>query len=170
MALPRVQPVVPTRRKEPFDHADWLFDVKYDGFRALCHVEPGRPRFSSRNGHPLDRFTDLAAEVASVLNVGEAILDGEVIVADATGRPQFYDLLRGRLAPAYVAFDLLWIDGVDLRPKPLSERRAVLRGAAGGLADDRRGGVGRGPQARALRADVRARPRRDRGEAARRSL
>ena len=128
MALPRVQPVVPTRRKEPFDHADWLFDVKYDGFRALCHVEPGRPRFSSRNGHPLDRFTDLAAEVASVLNVGEAILDGEVIVADATGRPQFYDLLRGWLAPAYVAFDLLWIDGVDLRPKPLSERRAVLRG------------------------------------------
>lgn len=63
-------------------------------------------------------------------------------MADETGRPQFYHLLRGRLAPAYVAFDLLWIDGVELRPKPLSERRVGRCGratgaAAGGLADDR---------------------------------
>jgi hypothetical protein len=42
----------PTRRKEPFDHADWLFDVKYDGFRALCHIEQGRCRLMSRNGKP----------------------------------------------------------------------------------------------------------------------
>ena len=68
----------------------------------------------------------LAAEVAATLNLDEAVLDGEVIVADPTGRPQFYDLLRGRLAPAFVAFDLLWIDGVDLRPLPLSERRLRL--------------------------------------------
>jgi bifunctional non-homologous end joining protein LigD len=128
MTLPRVQPIVPTRRKEPFDDPDWLFDLKYDGFRGLCYLERGRSCLVSRNGNLFPRFDALAAEIASVLEVAEAILDGEVIVADATGRPQFYDLLRGRLAPAYVAFDLLWIDGVDLRAKPLSERRAVLRG------------------------------------------
>jgi bifunctional non-homologous end joining protein LigD len=128
MTLPRIQPIIPTWRKEPFDDPGWLFDVKYDGFRALCFLEQRRGYFVSRNGKPLSRFTALADELADVLEVDDAVLDGEVIVADPTGRPQFYDLLRGRLAPAYVAFDLLRIDGVDLRPKPLSERRAVLRG------------------------------------------
>jgi bifunctional non-homologous end joining protein LigD len=128
MALPQIEPIIPTLRKEPFDDPDWLFDVKYDGFRALCYLEQWRGHFVSRNGKPLSRFTALADELADVLDVDDAILDGEVIVSDPTGRPQFYDLLRGRLAPAYVAFDLLWIDGVELRPKPLSERRVVLRG------------------------------------------
>jgi bifunctional non-homologous end joining protein LigD len=63
-----------------------------------------------------------------VLEVDEAVIDGEVIVADDSGRPQFYDLLRGRQTPVYVAFDLLWRDGVDLRLLPLSERRSALRG------------------------------------------
>ena len=65
----------------------------------------------------------MAAEIA----VNDAILDGEVIVADGAGRPQFYDLLRGTRAPAYVAFDLLWLDGTDLRSLPLSERRRRLQ-------------------------------------------
>ena len=55
-------------------------------------------------------------------------MDGEVIAADETGRPQFYDLLRCARKPAYVAFDLLWPDGVDLRSLPLSERRRRLQG------------------------------------------
>jgi ATP-dependent DNA ligase len=105
MMLPRVQPIVPTRRKEPSDDPDWLFDLKYDGFRALCYVEQGRGRLISRNGNQLTRFAALADELASVLAVEAAILDGEVIAADETGRPQFYDLLRGTRAPAYVAFE-----------------------------------------------------------------
>jgi ATP-dependent DNA ligase len=48
--------------------------------------------------------------MAAELDVDEAILDGEVIAADATGRPQFYELLRRARAPSYVAFDLLWLD------------------------------------------------------------
>ena len=60
------------------------------------------------------------------VKLDEAIFDGEVIAADATGRPQFYDLLRRTRSPAYAAFDLLWLDGADLRPLPLSERRQRL--------------------------------------------
>jgi len=60
-------------------------------------------------------------------SVSEAILDGEVIVADASGRPQFYDLLRRTSAPAYVAFDLLWLNGADLPELPLSDRRRSLQ-------------------------------------------
>ena len=127
MSLPRVQPIIATWRKEPFDHPEWLFDFKYDGFRALCYLEQGRSRLISRNGNRLSRFDTLAERVAATLNVDDAILDGEVIAADATGRPQFYDLLRRTQAPAYVAFDILWIDGTDLRPLPLAERRQRLR-------------------------------------------
>ena len=48
MTLPRVQPIIPTRRKEPFDDPGWVFELKYDGFRALCYLEQGRGRFVSR--------------------------------------------------------------------------------------------------------------------------
>jgi bifunctional non-homologous end joining protein LigD len=121
--LPRVQPVAPARRAKPFDDPEWLFDLKYDGFRALCYLEQGGGRLISRNGNPMSRFERLSDQIAASLDVADAILDGEVIAADETGRPQFYDLLRQRRAPAYVAFDLLWLNGADLRPLPLSERR-----------------------------------------------
>jgi len=126
MALPRIEPIIPTLRKEPFDAPDWLFDVKYDGYRGLCFIEQWRGHFVSRNGKPLSRFTALADELAEMLDVDEAVIDGEVIAADTTGRPQFYDLLRGN-APVYVAFDLLWHDGTDLRPLSLAERRRQLQ-------------------------------------------
>ncbi len=115
---------------------DWLFDTKYDGFRAVCYVENRRCSFVSRRGNAFTRFDALCEQVASALchdvvselGVDEAILDGEVIVADETGRPQFYDLLRRTRSPIYVAFDLLWFNGADLRSLPLCERRRRLQG------------------------------------------
>jgi ATP-dependent DNA ligase len=76
MALPRVQPIKPTWRKEPFDASDWLFDVKYDGFRALCYIEQGRCRVVSRNGNAMSRFDALGDQMAAVLDVDDAIIDG----------------------------------------------------------------------------------------------
>src|SRR5690348_4823578 len=128
MTLPRVQPIAPSWRKEPFDHRDWLFDCKYDGFRALCYIEHGRSRLISRNGNLMTRFDALGSALAAGLDVDDAIIDGKVIAADVTGRPQFYDLLRGTRAPAYVAFDIVWLNGADLRSLPLHERRRVLQG------------------------------------------
>ena len=119
--------MAPTWRKEPFDDPDWLFDFKYDSFRALYFLEPGHNRLISRNGNLLTRFDVLAGALAAELNVDDAIIDGEVIAADETGRPQFYDLLRGTRAPAYVAFDIVWLNGADLRSLPLHERRRALQ-------------------------------------------
>ena len=65
--LPWIQPIAPTWRKEPFDHSDWLFDTKYDGFRAVCYVESGRCSFVSRRGNVFTRFDALCEQVASVL-------------------------------------------------------------------------------------------------------
>jgi bifunctional non-homologous end joining protein LigD len=117
MPLPQVQPIIPTSRKEPFDAPGWLFEFKYDGFRALCHLERGRHRLVSRRGNILDRFGALCDQLAAELDVDEAILDGEVIAADETGRPRFYDLLRRAKTP----------NGADLRYLPLSERRRRLQ-------------------------------------------
>src|SRR5690348_7895902 len=127
MSLPRVQPIIPASSKEPFDDPDWLFEFKYDGFRALCYIEPGHCRLISRRGNILERFNALCEQVSAELEVDDAILDGEVIAADETGRPQFYDLLRRTGKPAYVAFDLLWLNGADLRSLPLSKRRRCLQ-------------------------------------------
>src|SRR4051794_33517979 len=99
MSLPRIQPIRPTWRKEAFDNTDWLFDVKYDGFRALCYIEPRRSRLISRNGNMFARFDGLASQLETLIDVDHAVIDGEVIAADDTGRPQFYDLLRGSRTP-----------------------------------------------------------------------
>jgi ATP-dependent DNA ligase len=125
--LPRVQPIAPIRSTEPFDDPEWLFDFKHDGFRGLCYLEQGSCRLTSRNGNPMSRFTGLGDQIAASLDVGNAILDGEVIAIDETGRPQFYDLLRHTRALAYVAFDVLWLNDTDLRPLPLTARRRHLR-------------------------------------------
>src|SRR5215813_13943199 len=127
VALPRVQPIIPTWRKQPFDDPEWLFEFKYDGFRGLCYLEPGRCRFISRNGNMLSRFDALADQVGRLLDVDEAIIDGEVIAVDKSGRPQFYELLRVPRSAGYMAFDILWADGTDLRSLPLSERRKRLQ-------------------------------------------
>src|SRR6202521_2332217 len=130
MTLPRVQPIIPIPRKEPFDDPEWLFDFKYDGFRALLYFEQGmRCRFVSRNDNTLSRFDALCQAVAAELDVESVILDGEMIAADESGRPLFYDLVRASRKPTYVAFDLLWLkNGADLRSLPLSERRRRLHG------------------------------------------
>jgi ATP-dependent DNA ligase len=162
--MPRVQPITPSRRKEPFDHSDWLFDVKYDGFRAVCYLQRGRCNLISWRGNVFTQFDDLGDQLAAALrqvaDLDEAILDGEVVVTDTTGRPQFSDLLRRAGSPSFVAFDILWLNGADLRALPLSERRRRAHDIAG-FTDDRRGGFGRASWARALRVDVRPRPRRD---------
>jgi bifunctional non-homologous end joining protein LigD len=89
----------------------------------------------------------LAEQLAAIHQIDEAIIDGEVIAVDETGRPQFYDLLRRAQAPAYVAFDLLWVDGSDLRSLPLRERRQRLRAVlpeASGIVSEALSVTGRG--------------------------
>jgi bifunctional non-homologous end joining protein LigD len=80
----------------------------------------------SKNGNRMPRFRDLAAELARALRVTDAILDGEIVVAAETG-PDFRALFYRRGTPQYAAFDLLWLNGTDLRPLPLSQRKTALR-------------------------------------------
>lgn len=122
-----VKPLGLIRRKDAFDDADWVFELKHDGFRALAHVDAARCWLVSRNQHRFDEFNALAKAIAKVVADRRAVIDGEIVCLDADGRPQFYELLARKGRPYYYAFDLLWLDGEDLRDEPLLERKAKLR-------------------------------------------
>src|ERR1043166_8539902 len=112
------------RLHAPFDHSDWLFELKYDGFRAFAYVEADAVRLVSRRGNVYKSFRDLCARVAAALPLEATILDGEIVHLDTDGKPLFYDLLRRSSPQHFVAFDLLWLNGRDLRGLPLIDRRS----------------------------------------------
>jgi bifunctional non-homologous end joining protein LigD len=112
--------------REPFDGDDWIFEIKYDGFRAVAYVENGSTRLVSRNGHAFRWCPALCESVGGALKCANAVLDGEIVCLDEDGRPTFNQLLYHRGEPHFYAFDLLWLDGKDLRGLPLLKRKATL--------------------------------------------
>src|SRR5262245_9147152 len=117
------------RRLDPFDDPDWLFELKYDGFRALAFVSGGGTKLVSRRGLEYRRFEDLRSELPLEVNADDAVLDGEIVKLDGEGRPIFIDLMRRRGPFAFVAFDVLVANGRDLRKLPLIQRKKILRAA-----------------------------------------
>lgn len=119
---------MPLRRvREPFDHPDWIFELKYDGFRALAYITGGDCQLVSRNGNRFSRFSDFGYTIGQHFPCSGAVLDGEVVCLDADGQPQFNNLLFRRGDPVFAVFDVLVIGGRDLRSRPLWERKERLR-------------------------------------------
>ena len=114
------------RRSEPFSHKDWLFEIKYDGFRAIAQVEQVRCKLVSRNGNEFKSFLPLSESIGTELK-RSVILDGEIVCLDADGKCLFYDLPFRKGQPRFVAFDLPHCDGQDLTYSPLVERKHRLR-------------------------------------------
>jgi len=102
--------------REPFDHPDYIFELKHDGFRAIAYLQSGECKLVSRNQRNLG-FEALKRSLAK-LPVENAIIDGEVISVDAKGVSQFNQLLSRKGEPVFYAFDLLWLDAEDLRQRP----------------------------------------------------
>ncbi len=130
--LEKVWPPMLARLSNPEEAAEapHVFEVKYDGFRALAAISGGKLRFQSRNAVDLaPRFPELA-EALTRLPVRDAVLDGEVVALDPKGRSRFQLLQNARgdtnVEQRFVAFDLLWLDGEDLRDRPLEQRRTLL--------------------------------------------
>jgi bifunctional non-homologous end joining protein LigD len=110
---------------------EWIHEIKYDGYRALCEIRDGEARLITRHGKDwTDRFSPVAREAAK-LPVRQAILDGEVVVLEPDGTTSF-QTLQNALAEnrqadlVYFAFDLIYLDGYDLRGAPLMDRKAAL--------------------------------------------
>jgi bifunctional non-homologous end joining protein LigD len=123
----RFQPMPLVRRPEPFTHPDWIFEIKWDGFRSLAQIENGRCKLVSRKGNEFKSFPDLNLELRLECRAQNAVIDGEIVCLDETGNSQFTDLLFRRGQPRFYAFDLLSFNGEDLRYLPLEERKHKLR-------------------------------------------
>jgi bifunctional non-homologous end joining protein LigD len=133
------QPMPLSRKPVPFDHPEWVFELKYDGFRSLAIVQNGRCQLISRNGHSFNSFADLRQSIPSELpHEGQTVLDGEIVCLDKRGRPQFRELLFHRAEPYFCAFDLLMDNGKDLRMERLTDRKHELRRKLSKLPDSPR--------------------------------
>jgi bifunctional non-homologous end joining protein LigD len=111
---------------------DWLYELKYDGYRIVAFIEGNAVRLVTRNGNDyMDRFPSVADALAGWADGRAMVLDGEMVVTDAGGRPDFQALQsfmgnpKGK-SPVYMIFDLLALGGEDLRGLPLIERKEKL--------------------------------------------
>jgi bifunctional non-homologous end joining protein LigD len=124
--LPLMEPVSLVTRLDPFDDPDWLFEPQYEGLRGFVYAAGGACEICSPRDVKSDRFAELHERIARVLGEREVILDGEVVSLDRQGKPNLRDLIRGQGYWTFTAFDILWLDGDDLRDLPLSERKRLL--------------------------------------------
>ncbi len=136
-----ITPMLALVTETPFDDPNWLFEIKWDGYRAVAFIENGSVRLVSRNQNDLTaRYPELR-DLAKFVTGKNAILDGEVVVLDEQGRSSF-SLMQERtglrshgrqttprhdLPILYYVFDLIYLDGYDLRRVTLDDRKRVLR-------------------------------------------
>lgn len=123
-----LRPMLATLTDNPFDDPDWVFETKWDGFRVVAVAERGKVTLYSRNG------LDVSSKYPSICKAlratpHTAVFDGELVALDAHGRSRFQLLQNAEREPArlsYSVFDLLYLDGKDLRRRPLLERKEAL--------------------------------------------
>jgi bifunctional non-homologous end joining protein LigD len=126
-----IPPQLATLVKEPPTGSGWLHELKFDGYRMLCHLNRGKLHFWSRNAKDwTEKFSSLEKPLKK-LPVTTAILDGEVVVVDQTGRSSFQKLQQSmKGAPAafiFQIFDVIYLDGYSLTRTPLRERKELLQ-------------------------------------------
>ena len=125
-----VRPMLATLVDESFSDTGWQFELKLDGYRTLAYLKSGKVDLRSRKNNSFNKQFDTVANALAEWKI-DAVIDGEVVVLNEEGRPDFnkiqlWDTERqGHLV--YYVFDLLWIDGVNIMNEPLYRRREILR-------------------------------------------
>jgi bifunctional non-homologous end joining protein LigD len=135
-----IEPMHPTQHAKVPAGARWQYEIKLDGWRGQLHLRNGIAKVFSRNGNDITDNCATIAAAALDIPAGTGLLDGEIVVQDSRGVPDFLALRsamsRGQGRLLFFAFDLLHLDGFDLRAAPLADRRGVLAqllaGAPGG--------------------------------------
>src|SRR3989441_6993888 len=135
-----IHPMLATSIEKPFDDPEWLFEIKWDGYRAVSFLKDGKARLVSRNQNDLTaRYPELH-DLPKFIKGENAILDGEIVALDEEGRSSFSLMqqrtgirqggrrtaARGDIPVLYYVFDLLYLDGYDLRRIPLEQRKDLL--------------------------------------------
>ena len=129
-----------TSVEKPFDDPEWLYEIKWDGYRAIAFIAKGKVRLVSRNQNDLTAQYPELHNLAASIEAETAILDGEIAALDEHGRSSF-SLMQQRtgirdggrrtgsrrdIPVLYYVFDLLYLDGYDLHRVPLEQRKKVL--------------------------------------------
>jgi bifunctional non-homologous end joining protein LigD len=126
--VPFIPPALPKLRASPPTGEGWLYELKFDGYRVQLHKEGLSSSIYGRNGGDFTRRFPAVAAAVLGLPTKSCIIDGELIAAGRHGQPDFLALLHGRHVPTCVyCFDLLELNGRDLREQPLVQRRARLQ-------------------------------------------
>ena len=137
----RIEPMLAQIGDQIPESGDWLYEIKWDGVRALAFIDQGAVRITGRKGTSIEaQYPEVMAALAQAVNARQAILDGEVAALDEKGRPSF-ERIQPRIMNTdasavaqmmksrpviFFAFDLLYLDGYDLRDTPLAERKRML--------------------------------------------
>ena len=135
-----IHPMLAISVEKPFDDPEWLYEIKWDGYRAVSFIEDGRVRLVSRNQNDLTGEFPELRDLSKLIKAKNAILDGEVVALDEHGRASF-SLMQQRtgirkggrrvganreLQVVYYLFDLIYLDGYDLRRVDLEQRKQTL--------------------------------------------
>ena len=122
----RVQPMLATLVRKPFDKPGWVYEEKYDGIRILAYKEGKNVRLLSRNDIDRTKGFPKIVDAIRTLKPSTLLLDGELVVFDSKNVSRFQLLQQGKGEAVYAVFDCLYDQGKDLRRRPLSERRAAM--------------------------------------------
>jgi bifunctional non-homologous end joining protein LigD len=136
-----IHPMLAISVDEPFDDENWFYEIKWDGYRAVAFLDGKSLRLVSRNQNDLTKAYPELKEIPGQIKADKAILDGEIVALDDQGRPSF-GLMQQRtgvgeggrrirrtrddIPIAYYVFDLLYLDGYDLMPADLEQRKGLL--------------------------------------------
>src|SRR5262249_36544803 len=135
-----VPPTLAQLQERAFSNPDWLFEIKWDGVRAIAEIDNGKTTLWARSGRDVTREYPEFLDLASHFRVQRAIVDGEIATIDEQGRSNFQKLqnrlgvqdpsqkLRHSIPLSYFFFDVMYVDGYDLRKTPLLERKEFLKG------------------------------------------
>ncbi len=128
-SFPRISPMLATLVDEPFDSPDWLFELKWDGYRTLAEVRQGKVKLYSRRGTSFNKkFSAITSLLSQITE--DVLLDGEIVAVDKKGTPSFQSLqevAENGSNLKYVVFDLLYLSGQNLTSWPLTERKNLLK-------------------------------------------
>lgn len=130
-AFPKsTKPMLATLVNEPFDSNEWIYEVKWDGYRAIAFLNKGEVSIQSRNDKSFDEKFYAIHDALKKWKIN-AVVDGEIIVANEEGLADFGQLQNWRSEAdgnlVFYVFDILWLDGFSLMELPLSERRDILK-------------------------------------------
>ncbi len=127
-----IEPMLATLASKPFSDPDWLYEIKWDGYRVQAVVADGKVRIWTRNLNDAETYFPKLLNPPSWIDARQAIVDGEVVALDEQGHPDF-TLLQTKLGDrtatglVYQVFDLLYLDGRSLLDVPLEDRKRLLR-------------------------------------------